>query len=85
MSCKETGMCKSAAACFLAGCIYESEPIKCLRDERLDQNMQGPCSAGRCEWPNCREPASAQPQPEAEARTGVETAHRNPVNTHGNS
>lgn len=28
---------------------------------------------------------SAQPQPEAKARTGLETAHRNPVSTHGNS
>jgi hypothetical protein len=23
MSCKDTGVCKSAAACFLGGCIYE--------------------------------------------------------------
>lgn len=27
----------------------------CLRDDRFDNNLQGPCSAGRCAWPNCAE------------------------------
>lgn len=27
---------------------------KCLRDERYDQNEQGPCSAGQCRWPDCK-------------------------------
>jgi len=27
---------------------------KCLRDPKFDFNMQGPCSAGRCRWPNCK-------------------------------
>lgn len=27
---------------------------RCLRDMSFDQNMQGPCSAGQCQWPNCK-------------------------------
>lgn len=26
---------------------------RCLRDEKYDDNMQGPCSAGQCRWPEC--------------------------------
>jgi len=26
--------------------------MKCLRDE--DENLQGPCSAGSCQWPECK-------------------------------
>lgn len=32
----------------------QREVTKCLRDEKHDQNMQGPCSAGQCQWPNCK-------------------------------
>jgi len=26
--------------------------FKCLRTD-YDQNLQGPCSSGGCQWPNC--------------------------------
>ncbi|WP_293862380.1 hypothetical protein [uncultured Alsobacter sp.] len=28
---------------------------KCLRDAKHDHGLQGPCSAGQCQWPDCRE------------------------------
>ena len=31
--------------------------MKCLRDE--DENLQGPCSAGSCKWPDCTAVAAA--------------------------
>lgn len=31
------------------------KPQKCLRDQRFDNNIQGPCSAGACQWPHCLE------------------------------
>jgi hypothetical protein len=30
-----------------------ASPSKCLRDPKNDNNLQGPCSAGLCQWPNC--------------------------------
>lgn len=30
---------------------------KCLRDPKWDLNLEGPCSAGRCQWPECIQPA----------------------------
>lgn len=27
--------------------------MRCLRDNHHDENMQGPCSAGQCQWPEC--------------------------------
>lgn len=44
--------------------------IKCLRDEAHDQNMQGPCSAGRCEWPNCYEPVKRRATHQPSAQDG---------------
>ena len=46
--------------------------IKCLRDEAHDQNMQGPCSAGRCEWPNCYEPVKRRATHQPSAQDGGE-------------
>jgi len=27
---------------------------KCLRDPAYDDNLDGPCSAGSCRWPECK-------------------------------
>lgn len=47
-----------AAQCFLDARRRESAKAKnkpkCLRDERYDENMQGPCSSGQCQWPDCK-------------------------------
>jgi hypothetical protein len=42
-------------AFFQAGKTFarRREQFKCLRDHS-DENMQGPCSAGQCQWPNCK-------------------------------
>ncbi|UXY13821.1 hypothetical protein N8I74_10855 [Chitiniphilus purpureus] len=32
--------------------LAKHRPAPCLRDAD-DHNLQGPCSAGQCQWPNC--------------------------------
>jgi hypothetical protein len=43
-----------AAKCFIEAGRKGKRRPKCLRDPKHDHNMQGPCSAGQCQWPNCK-------------------------------
>lgn len=39
-------------------------PPKCLRDPIYDENLDGPCSAGRCQWPECKPTTARKPSPQ---------------------
>lgn len=64
--CPKCGIRSHADRCMVCRDEPLTEPViskPCLRDHR-DHNLQGPCSAGLCCWPDCvppNAPASATP------------------------